>query len=275
MHLAQRFGLRSGRELVSIYSMVEDITEKKLAEEQLRESEERFRGITDASLVGVFMVQRKLFRYVNPRFSEICGYERDDLKDKVDPLQLIHREDRQKLMRLRGMWDNSEIDSFEVNIRAYTKQKRIIHVKVYGSKIMMQDRPAMIGVVVDQTKEVEATQKYKTSVESYKALFDSIGDSIYIQNEESTFIEVNEAVEKMYGYSKNEVLGQNPGFLSAPGKVDMEKTMERFQKAYNGEPQRFEWWGKRKNGEIFPKEVHLNPGTYFGKCGDNHCPRYV
>lgn len=252
-------------ELVSIYSMVEDITEKKLAEEQLRESEERFRGITDASLVGVFMVQRKLFRYVNPRFCEICGYERYDLKDKIDPLQLIHREDRQKLMRLRGMWDNSEIDSFEVNIRAYTKQKRIIHVKVYGSKIMMQDKPAMIGVVVDQTKEVEATQKYKTSVESYKALFDSIGDSIYIQNEESTFIEVNEAVEKMYGYSKNEVLGQNPVFLSAPGKVDMEKTMERFQKAYNGEPQRFEWWGKRKNGEIFPKEVHLNPGTYFGK----------
>lgn len=252
-------------ELVTIYSMVEDITDKKLAEEQLRESEERFRVITDASLVGVFMVQRRLFRYVNPRFCEICGYEADDLKGKIDPLQMIYHEDRHKLIRLRGMWDNSEIDSFEVNVRAYTKQRRVIHVKVYGSKIMMQDNPAMIGVVVDQTKEVEATQKYKTSVESYKALFDSIGDSIYIQNEESAFIEVNEAVEKMYGYSKNEVLGQNPGFLSAPGKVDMEKTMERFQKAYNGEPQRFEWWGKRKNGEIFPKEVHLNPGTYFGK----------
>ncbi|MEX0646542.1 MAG: PAS domain S-box protein [Balneolaceae bacterium] len=251
--------------LVSIYSMVEDITEKKLGEEQLRESEERFRVLTDASLVGIYMVQNKLFRYVNPRFCEICGYKIDDLTNKIDPFQLIHKDDRPKLLRLRQMWDASEIDSFEVNVRAYTKQKRVIHVKVYGSKIMMRDKPAMIGVVVDQTKEVEATTKYKKSVASYKALFDSIGDAIYIQDREGVFLEVNESVEKMYGYTKNEIIGQTPAFLSAPGKVDMKKTRELIDKAFDGIPQRFEWWGKRKNGEIFPKEIHLNPGTYFGK----------
>lgn len=251
--------------LVSIYSMVDDITEKKLAAEQLRESEERFRVLTDASLVGIFMVQNRLVRYVNPRFCEICGYTKEDLVNQTDPLSLIHTEDQQKLLRLRRMWDSSEIDSFEVNVRAYTKQKKIINIKVYGSKIMMHDKPAMIGVVVDQTKEVEATQKYKTSVESYKVLFDSIGDAIYIQDENGVFLEVNKSVEQMYGYTKSEILGQTPAFLSAPGKVDLDKAQQLIKKAFDGQPQRFEWWGRRKNGEIFPKEIHLNPGTYFGK----------
>lgn len=252
-------------ELVSIYSMVDDITEEKRAGDQLRESEEKFRVLTDASLVGIYMVQNGLFRYVNPRMCEICGYSKHELIDTVDPVELIHKDDQKKLLRLREMWSSREIDSFEVNVRAYTKQQRVVHIKVYGSKIMMQDRSAMIGVVVDQTKEVEATAKYKNSVKSYRALFDSIGDAIYIQDQEGKFLEVNKSVEKMYGYNKNEIIGKTPAFLSAPGKVDMNKAENLVDKAFRGEPQMFEWWGRRKNGEIFPQEIHLNPGTYFGK----------
>lgn len=255
---------QSGK-LLSIYSLVEDITAKKEADLKLKESEERFRVLSDASLVGVYMLQDFSFRYVNPRLCEMSGYRQDELLEGVSPIDLIHQDDRDKLDKLREMWQNSEIDSFEIDLRAVTKRKKTIHAKVYGSKIMLKDNPALIGVVVDQTKQIEATDKYKTSVESYRALFDSIGDAIYIQDRDGKFIEVNKTALDMNGYSRNEIIGKNPQMLAAPGKVDLEYSQKLFEKALSGEKQEFEWWGKRKNGEIFPKNVRLSPGNYFGE----------
>lgn len=253
-----------GGKLLSIYSLVEDITEKRLAEEHLRESELRFRVLSEASLVGVYMLQGGQFKYVNPRFTELTGYTKSELLDNIGPFELIHDEDKIKIQRLREMWLASEIDSFEIDAKGVTKQQQIFHVKVYGSKIVLGEKPAVIGVVVDQTKQVEATEKFKISVDSYRDLFDSIGDSIYILDKNGFFIEVNKSALESYGYSRNEFLGKELKFLAAPGKVDLDRTAQFFEKAMSGVQQRFEWWGKRKSGEIFPEEVHLNPGSYFG-----------
>ena len=255
---------QSGK-LLSIYSLVEDVTDKKEAELKLKESEERFRVLSDASLVGVYMLQDFNFKYVNPRLCEMSGYSEEELLQNTSPMDLIHPDDQEKLTKLREMWKNSEIDSFEIDLQAVTKKSKIIHVKVYGSKIMLKDSPALIGVVVDQTKQIEATAKFKTSVESYRALFDSIGDGIYIQDRNGKIIEVNKTALEMNGYSRNEIIGKHPKMLAAPGKVDMDYTEQLFEKALNGEKQEFEWWGKRKNGEIFPKNIRLNPGNYFGE----------
>jgi len=76
---------------------------------------------------------------------------------------------------------------------------------------------------------------------------------------------VNEGAEVMYGYAKKEFIGRTPEFLSAPGKNDLATVMEYIRKAFAGEPQMFEFWGLRKGGEQFPKDVCLSKGTYFGK----------
>ncbi|TVR28279.1 MAG: PAS domain S-box protein [Balneolaceae bacterium] len=262
-HLAAMFD-PSGK-LHSIYSMVEDITSKRVAELSLRESEERFRVLSEASLVGVYMTQGKRFKYVNPRICEMSGYSKDELLNDFNPFKLFHKDDRNRMERLRELWLQNKIESFEEEVRAVSKTGKVIHIKVYASKILLKDKPALIGVVVDQTKQIEANKRYKISVDSYRALFDSIGDSIYIQNLNGKFIEVNKTALETYGYSRDEIIGKDPSFLAAPGKVDLDATYELFEKALNGEHQRFKWWGKRKNGEIFPKEIQLNPGNYFGE----------
>jgi len=101
--------------------------------------------------------------------------------------------------------------------------------------------------------------------ESSYSIFNCASDSIYILDEQGVFLDVNPASVKMYGYTREEIIGNTPEMLSAPGRNDLEKTMESNKKAFAGIPQRFEWWGKRKNGEVFPKDVSLNKGQYFGK----------
>lgn len=100
---------------------------------------------------------------------------------------------------------------------------------------------------------------------SYRNIFNAISDSIYIINSDGTFMDVNEGAAKMYGYKRDDFIGKTPEFLTAPGKNDINDTMENIQKAFFGQVRIFEWWGKRKNGQIFPKEILLNRGTFSGE----------
>jgi len=69
----------------------------------------------------------------------------------------------------------------------------------------------------------------------------------------------------MYGYPREVLVGKNPLFVAAPGKNDLDAIAAMIEKAYNGEPQNFEFWGRRSNGEVFPKEVRVMSGTYYGE----------
>jgi PAS domain S-box-containing protein len=99
---------------------------------------------------------------------------------------------------------------------------------------------------------------------SYRELFNNVGDAIYILSEQGTLVDVNEGAIAMYGYTKEELLGKDPVFLSAPGMNDMAEIDNRMIRAFNGEAQHFEFWGVRANGEVFPKEVRAFSGNYFG-----------
>ena len=80
------------------------------------------------------------------------------------------------------------------------------------------------------------------------------------------FIAVNAGVEKMYGHSTAEVIGKTLEFLSANGLNDLNRVSQMLVDVFvTGKPQHFEFWGKRKSGEVFPKEIICNRGNYFGK----------
>ncbi|MEK6649666.1 MAG: PAS domain S-box protein, partial [Bacteroidota bacterium] len=92
-----------------------------------------------------------------------------------------------------------------------------------------------------------------------------VGDAIYVQGRDGRFLDVNHGAEEMYGYPREYFIGKTPEFLSAEGMNDMAATLRAVERTFAGEPQHFEWWGKRSNGEVFPKDIRLFRGTYFGQ----------
>ena len=123
----------------------------------------------------------------------------------------------------------------------------------------------LAAVVRDITDRRQAEAALRASEESYRGLFDHLTELVYIQDLDGRFLNVNEAVVRAYGYTREELLGRTPEILAEPGMVDLADTMERFGRAVRGTPQRFEWWGRRKDGTVFPKEVSLARSTYFGR----------
>jgi PAS domain S-box-containing protein len=120
------------------------------------------------------------------------------------------------------------------------------------------------GDLSESQKLIQMNRALVESEQSYRSIFEHATDAIYVQDRNGVFLDVNPAAVRMYGYNKEEMVGFTPEKLSAPGCNDLKKTLEHVRKAFKGEPQIFEWWGKRKNGEIFPKEIVLNKGMYFG-----------
>ncbi|MFQ6607324.1 MAG: PAS domain S-box protein [Fidelibacterota bacterium] len=114
-------------------------------------------------------------------------------------------------------------------------------------------------------KHKQSLSKIKESEESYHGLYNHATDAIYVLNREGRFIDVNEGAVNMYGYPKEYFVGKTPEPLAAPGKNDMALIPKYVERAFAGEPVQFEFWGKRKNGEEFPKIVRLNKGQYFGE----------
>ncbi len=120
-------------------------------------------------------------------------------------------------------------------------------------------------MVFDITARKQAETQLSLSQSTYQGIINSVTEAIYVQDENGAFLDVNRASEQMYGYSKSDFIGRTPEFLSAPGKNDLATIAEYVRKAYAGEAQEFEFWGLRKNGSIFPKDVSLTPGLYFGR----------
>lgn len=135
----------------------------------------------------------------------------------------------------------------------------------FEARILPIPDDQVVAIVRDVTERKQAEEALRASEASYRGLFDSLSDLVYIQDLEGRFLNVNEAVLRTYGYTQDEIIGQTPAFLAAPELVDLEDTANRFQRALDGEPQRFEWWGRRKDGSIFPKEVVIKRSTYFGQ----------
>ena len=100
------------------------------------------------------------------------------------------------------------------------------------------------------------------SEKTFKDLFDSTSDAIYIQDKNGLFITVNHGAELMYGYPREYFVGKSPEFLSAPNMNNLEEVVQMHQKAIKGEDQRFEFWGISKSGRIFPKSVKMMKGFY-------------
>jgi PAS domain S-box-containing protein len=136
-----------------------DITVRKEAEEQLRESEEKFRTLTEASLVGVYIVQDNTFKYVNPMAAQIFGYSAEEVIDKIKPEQVIIPEEWPFMRENIRRRIEGEVESLQYEFHGLTKDKRIIDIEVYGSRIMYHGKPAIVGSVIDITERNRAARE--------------------------------------------------------------------------------------------------------------------
>ncbi len=145
-------------------SLLEEATVARLKTEEsaemLRQSEARFRALVEQSLAGIYIIQEGYFRYVNPGFAVIFGYESPaDLIDKVPVSELISPEDSARVVENIRRRVEGEIDDIHYTFRGSRRDGRSIDVEVHGRVFEYLGKPAVIGLILDVTARKRAEEE--------------------------------------------------------------------------------------------------------------------
>jgi PAS domain S-box-containing protein len=246
-----------------------DITKQKQTEEALRKSEEYFRSFVENANDTVFSITTEgILIYGSPNWTRVLGFDVKDFIGKSVFETIVHPDDVFLCITRIQNALMTGARQFDIEFRALHKDGSWKWQTTNAAPVFDEQGniTSFIGMARDITQQKLAEEAMQNSARSYFDLFNTITEAIYIQDGDGVFLDINVGLEKMYGYQREEIIGKTPEFLSAEGKNDFAKIQQYVSETFNeGKSQQFEFWGKRKNGEIFPKDVICNKGRYFGK----------
>lgn len=208
-----------------------------------------------------------IFLSLSPSWEAITGYKPDSYINKSFS-QIIHPDDVENIYKkIQELISTKEaVKNLEYRIK-HADGSWHLHISS-GNPVMGADGNiiSIVGVTRDITEQKKTEEELRKSRQTYHDIYNSVTEAIYIMDENGTFIDVNKGAELMYGYTKEEMIGKSPLSVSAAGYNDTDAVMKKcFRTFMSGKSEQFEFWGVRKNGEVFLKDVIVNKGKYFGK----------
>jgi len=142
--------------------ITEDITDKIVAEQQLKESEEKFRTIAEQAFMGIMIIQNDKLKYVNTALLDIFGFSSNDIEEwtKEDITRLVHPEDLESLRAHRrnirdGVPDKNNYYSY----RTLTNNGKIKWIDQFSKNILFKGEPAELITIIDITEKKEIEEE--------------------------------------------------------------------------------------------------------------------
>ncbi|RME88104.1 MAG: PAS domain S-box protein, partial [Anaerolineae bacterium] len=256
-----------------ILLVIEDVTERARAEQQLRESEERYRDLVENSLqlICTHDLEGRLLS-VNRAGVQIMGYNSAEeligrnIRDFLSPDVRHLFDDYLQTIRRKGS------ASGLMRVRTANGEERIWE---YHNTLRTEgvEQPVVRGLAYDITDRVRAEQQLRESEAQYRSLFEDVPEIIYSLSPEGHFTALNPAFERVTGWSVEEWLGKPFDELIHP--QDRALARREFRRALRGETREFRPMRVlTKDGETITLEVlgvaQVHEGRTVGVTGFAH-----
>ncbi len=186
-----------------IQIILQDITERKKAEIELKESEEKFRKLTEQSLMGIGIMQDNKFQYINKRLAEIVKYSIDEILgwEEYEYLKFIHPEYREKvkIQAEKKQKGHKDVDN-HYEFKVITSDNNVKWIELFSRSLYYNGRFADFVTVLDITEKRESERKYRY-------LFEKSPNMICVLDKGGVIIDVNNAFLEFMRLEKEDYIG--------------------------------------------------------------------
>ncbi len=253
-------------EPTGVEGVLRDITERKRAEEALKESEEKYRDLVEnlAEVIYALNPSGKVL-YVSPAVKSLIGYTPKEVEDQSF-VRLIHEDDLpQAAKRIQKILSGASVTG-EYRIRAKSGQIRWIRT---SSRPVFKEKQitGIQGILTDITESKEAERELRESEKKYRELIEkSLQGVVIVQDSRVVF--ANKALAKITGFTAKELLSLTPERMKALiHPEDQERVWGLLENRLAGKalPPHYECRGIRKDGSVMWMEIFAHQIIFNGK----------
>ncbi|KKM91255.1 hypothetical protein LCGC14_1230410, partial [marine sediment metagenome] len=247
-------------QITHFQGIILDITERRVMEDILKESDEKWRDLSENSPAHVLLLDREhKIIYINRTVPDLSKEEVIGTSIYDYTPQEFHKVSRDIY---NSVWETGESRSFHTYYK--TKEGDIRYFDVWIGPVTQSGKVvALVSHGMDVTKRKKAEQEIKESEEKFRALFENTNDAIFILDKNSQFIEVNQTACERLGYSREELLKLAPESIIPPGyKIDIQGNIKTLEE--KGELM-IEAEIMTKDRNIFPVEISSRIFNFGGK----------
>jgi PAS domain S-box-containing protein len=244
-------------------SIFRDLRPMKEVQESLRSSEQKYRSLVEKANDGIFVYQDHRFRYTNPKFRELLGYTAEELSEmgfrdimRAEIAELIEARYEK---RIKG---ETVPEQYEIALRA--KDGTWKAFEIMPSLIDYEKRPATQNIIRDITQKRNQQKALRASETKYRTTVEHTGTAIMLLEENRIISLVNRQMEKLTGYSREEMEGRMP-FTEIVHPRDVDRMVGYHRSRREGSrdvPSEYEFHLLDKYGNI--KDAFLTIGLIPG-----------
>lgn len=249
---------------IGMVYVVRDISERKKAEETLRDSEAFARTVMDNLPIGVAVNSANPevdFEYMNDNFPRIYRTTREALEKKdafwdavyEDPV--FREEIRERVLTDIASGNPEQMQWIDIPVTRKGKETRY----VWAKNIQIPGKSLYISTVWDVTQLKKAEAELRESEERFRALHNASFGGIFI-HDKMRIIACNQGLADMSGYTVEELIGMEGGQLIAEESLEVVK-----RNIETGYEQPYEAIALHRNGTTFPVQVEARNIPYKGK----------
>ena len=233
-----------GGQTVAIVGSLTDITERKKVEENL----ERLHLAAESSGEIIFTTDLDgVITYINPSFTTTYGFTADEVIGKVTPR--ILKSTKTPPEEHRQLWRTiSSGGKLSLEIVNRTKDGRLLDIESSLNPILDQ-QGSVVGYVAVQ-RDVTERKKSEIRMAQLSAAVEQTAGLVFITRIDGTIEYVNQSLEELSGYSKKELLGENPRIL-ASGLHDMAFFRNFWSTILSGKTWHGTFINRTKSGRLF------------------------
>jgi PAS domain S-box-containing protein len=200
--------LNESGEIIGGLAIIHDITERKRAEEALRESEEKYRLVVENAAEAIFVAQEGMLTFGNPKATEVFGYSIEELVSRPFE-EFIHPEDRERLMNCHLSRSQGEDLPSVYPFRIINKSGKVRWVELNTVLITWEEKPATLNFMSDVTERMRVEEALKESELRYRTLVEHSNDLISEVGSDGHLLYLSPNHKTIIGYEPAERLGRN------------------------------------------------------------------